>query len=133
MTPIAYKDDSMHPNLLRASARIAVFGGIVTLGLGSTQMALARPTSTFVPCSTSLSTAISDADTGAVLTLAPGCTYWLTAGLPTIRKTLTIVGHHSSITRSYADDTPSFSIFSVRPGGNLTLDHVNIRNGDGND
>jgi predicted outer membrane repeat protein len=126
----------MHLNLPRASARIAVFGGIVALGLGSTQAALASPPPpTFVPCNASLSTAITDADTGAVLTLAPGCTYWLTAAneLPTISKVLTIDGRNSSITRSYADDTPSFSIFSVRSGGNLTLDNVNVRNGDGDD
>ncbi|HTX26900.1 MAG TPA: hypothetical protein VME19_07785 [Streptosporangiaceae bacterium] len=124
----------MYFNILRAAARIAVFGGIVTLGLGTTQAALATPPpSTFVPCNTSLGTAITDADTGAVLTLAPGCTYWLTAGLPLISKTLTIVGHDSSVTRSYADDTPSFSIFSVRSGGDLTLTNLNVRNGDGDD
>jgi predicted outer membrane repeat protein len=125
----------MHRKLLRAAATVAVLGGTVTLGLGSTQTALASPTPpTFVPCDASLSAAISDADSGAVLALAPGCTYWLTeAGLPMINKTLTIVGHDSSITRSYADDTPSFTIFSVCSGGDLTLDNVNVRNGDSND
>jgi predicted outer membrane repeat protein len=121
----------MHVNLPRAVTRIAVFSGIAALGLGSTQTALASPPpSTFVPCNASLSTAITDADTGAVLTLAPNCTYWLTeTGLPAIDETLTIVGHNSSITRSYAEDTPRFGIFSVSPGGNLTLDDVNVRNG----
>jgi len=125
----------MHHKFLRGAATVAIIGGTVTFGLGSTQTAVASPTPpTFVPCGTSLSTAISDADTGAVLVLAPGCTYWLTeTGLPMINKTLTIVGHDSSITRSYADDTPSFTIFSVCYGGNLTLDNVNVRNGDGND
>jgi predicted outer membrane repeat protein len=125
----------MHVNLPRAAARIAIFGGITALGLGSTQAALAIPAPpTFVPCNTPLSTAISDASSGAVLDLAPGCTYWLTeTGLPTIDETLTIVGHNSSITRSYAEGTPKFGIFSVYPGGNLTLDDVNVRNGDDDD
>jgi predicted outer membrane repeat protein len=125
----------MHRKLLRTAAGVAVCGGIVTLGLGSTQAALASPPApTFVPCPASLSTAINNASTGAVLALAPGCTYWLTeTGLPVISKELTIVGHHSTIARSYANDTPSFSIFSVESGGNLTLDHVNVRNGDGDD
>jgi predicted outer membrane repeat protein len=122
----------MHVNLPRAAARIAIFGGITALGLGSTQAALAIPAPpTFVPCNTPLSTAISDASSGAVLDLAPGCTYWLTeTGLPTISETLTIVGHNSSIARSYAEGTPRFGIFSVSSGGNLTLDDVNVRNGD---
>ena len=112
--------------------RAAILGGIVTLGFGSAQTALASPTPTFVPCGASLGTAISDAGSGAVLALAPGCTYWLTeTGLPMINKTLTIVGHDSSITRSYAESTPSFTIFSVHNLGDLTLDNVNVRNGDG--
>ncbi len=124
----------MHHKFLRAAATVAVLGGTATLGLGSTQAALASPAPTFVPCDTSLSTAISDADSGAVLALAPGCTYWLTeTGLPMINKTLTIVGHDSTIARSFADDTPSFTIFSVSYDGDLTLDNVNVRNGDGND
>ena len=124
----------MHRKFLRAAATAAVLGGSVTLAFGSTQAALANPTlPTFVPCGTSLSTAISDADSGAVLALAPGCTYWLTeTGLPMINKTLTIVGYDSTIARSYADDTPSFTIFSVCHDGDLTLDNVNVRNGDGN-
>ncbi len=125
----------MHLKLLRAAATAAVFGGIVTLGLGSTQAALASPTPpTFVPCDASLSTAISGASAGAVLVLAPGCTYWLDEnGLPAISQTLTIEGHNSSITRSYANDTPGFSIFSVESGGDLTLDNVNVSNGGGDD
>ena len=123
----------MHRKLLQAAATAAVLGGAVTLGLGSTQTALANPTPpTFVPCDASLSTAISDADSGAVLALAPGCTYWLTDGLPMINKNLTIVGHDSTIARSYSDATPSFTIFSVCTSGDLTLDNVNVRNGDGN-
>lgn len=123
----------MHRKLLQAAATAAVLGGAVTLGLGSTQTALANPTPpTFVPCDASLSTAISDADSGAVLALAPGCTYWLTGGLPMINKNLTIVGHDSTIARSYSDATPSFTIFSVCTSGDLTLDNVNVRNGDGN-
>ena len=131
---ITHRDDQMHHKFLRAAATMAVIGGTVTLGFGSAQAALANPAPpTFVPCGTSLGTAISDADSGAVLALAPGCTYWLEAGLPVINKTLTIVGHDSSVTRSYADDTPSFTIFTVHYDGDLTLDNVNVRNGDGND
>ena len=124
----------MHRKLLRTAAGVTVLGGIVTLGLGSTQAALASPAPTFVPCPTSLSTAISSASSGAVLILAPGCTYWLTeSGLAVDGKELTIVGHHATIARSYAEDTPPFSIFSVTSGGNLTLNDVNVRNGDGDD
>jgi predicted outer membrane repeat protein len=125
----------MHRKLLRTAAGVTVLGGIVTLGLGSIQAALASPPApTFVPCPASLSSAISAADSGAVLALAPNCTYWLTeTGLPVISKDLTIVGHHSTVARSYANETPSFSIFSVESGGNLTLDDVNVRNGDGDD
>lgn len=122
----------MHLKFLRAAATVAVLAGTVTLGLGSTQAALA--TTTDVACGASLSTAITDANTGDVLVLAPDCTYWLTSALPMINIDLTIVGHHSTwIKRSYADDTPSFSIFSVCSAGDLTLRGVNVANGGGSD
>jgi predicted outer membrane repeat protein len=126
----------MHLKLLRAAAAVAVLGGTATLGLGSTQAALAGPTTTvLVPCSTSsLVTDMTSPANDTVLILAPGCTYWLTATLPRVMHTLTIVGHQSSIVRSYADDTASFSIFSVGSAdGNLTLINVNVRNGGGDE
>jgi hypothetical protein len=123
----------MHRKLLRTAAAVAVFGGIGTLGFGSIQTALASPpTYTFVPCPASLSSAISAADSGAVLILAPGCTYWLTSALPTVMNELTVVGYDSSLVRSYARDTDQFSILTVgSTNGDLTLIDVNIRNGGG--
>jgi predicted outer membrane repeat protein len=124
----------MHLKLRRAAARVAVLGGIVTLGLGSTQAALASPTPTPVPCgnTSDLITDMTGADSGTVLILAPHCTYWLTEGLPEVMKELTIVGNGASVVRSH-DAEDSFSIFKVGEEGDLTLDDVNVANGGGSD
>lgn len=132
----------MHLKLLRTAARLAVFGGIVTLGLGSAQAALAvSQTYVFVPCSTSaLITDMTSPVNDTTLMLAPNCTYTLTAaydatslGLPAVMKAVTIVGTASTwIKRSTAMETPDFGIFGVGcTNGDLTLDSVNVSNGGG--
>ena len=120
-----------------AAARVAALGGVVTLGIGSAQAAQARPelNTVHVGCSVSaLSSAISGATDGETIELWPGCVYTLSAALPDITNTLTIVGNNDTIARSSAPDTPSFSILTVDGGegeGNLTLDRVNFSNGGG--
>jgi predicted outer membrane repeat protein len=105
---------------------IAAFGGIVTLGLGSSQAVLAQSASStqYVPCSAfALARAISAARSGDTLLLAFGCTYELHAALPDITTELTLMGEGSTLERSYAPDTPSFPILTVegRPAVDLTL------------
>jgi len=123
----------MHLKLLRAAATVALLGGTMTLGLGSTQAALASTTP--VDCVTAdLISAMTSYTSGDTLILAPHCTYWLTGdtGLPTIMHTLTIVGHDSTFIKRSYDNANSFSIFTVGcVGGDLTLDNVNVSNGGG--
>lgn len=59
-------------------AKTVAFGGIMALGLGSAQAALAEPAQgTTVPCFTpALYYALGNATDGEVITLAPGCTYY---------------------------------------------------------
>lgn len=95
-----------------------------------------------VPCDTgALIKAINDANAagGAVLDLAPGCTYTLTAprpntetGLPPITAPVTIHGNAATITRSTAAGTPDFRIFEVLAApAKLTLTRLTISNGFG--
>ena len=72
------------------------------------------------------------------VTLAASATYTLTAvdnstaganGLPVITSTVTISGQGSTIARSTAESTPSFRILFVGSNGDLTLDHLTVRNG----
>ncbi|MFD7200448.1 hypothetical protein [Streptomyces sp. NPDC059893] len=99
----------------------------------ATVVATATPASaqTVVPCSASaLSTAITNANTagGGTLVLARGCTYSLvTAPLPSIQATITIVGRNTTIARD-AGAAP-FSVLSVALGGNLTLTNTTITGG----
>ena len=123
----------MHIRLRGAAAKVAVFGGILALGLGSTQAAVAQPGPiVYVPCSTTaLVNDMTSPANGTVLILAPDCTYKLTASLPTVTTTLTIVGHFNTwITRS--GEASAFTIFVVSGStGNLTLINVNVSNGGG--
>jgi predicted outer membrane repeat protein len=129
----------MHLKILRAAATVALLGGTATLGLGSTQAALAdpTPTTTLVDCSTTdLIYAMNNYTSGDTLVLTPDCTYWVTnttGPLPTVMHTLTIVGHDSTfIERSHTEGTDPFSIFTVGcTNGNLTLVDVNVSNGGG--
>lgn len=119
----------MHLKLLRAAAVVAVLGGTATFGLGSTQMAMAATTN--VDCNTAdLITAMTSYTSGDTLVLAPHCTYWVTASLPTVMHTLTIQGNNANIVRTNSSDP--FSIFIVGcTNGHLTLENVNVRNGGG--
>jgi predicted outer membrane repeat protein len=116
----------MHLKLLRAAAAVAVLGGTATLGLG-VQAAMAATTS--VDCNTTdLITAMTDHVSGDTLVLAPHCTYWVTAQLPSVMDTLTIEGNGATIDAT----TGPFSIFVVGcTTGDLTLENVNVKNGGG--
>lgn len=118
----------MHLKLLRAAATVALIGGTATFGLG-VQAAMATPTS--VPCNTGvLITDMTSYTTGATLDLTPHCTYWVTAALPTVMKTLTIVGNNANVERGNTET--AFSIFVVGcTDGDLTLDNVNVSGGGG--
>jgi predicted outer membrane repeat protein len=86
-----------------------------------------------VPCSpAALSVAISGAASGATVSLTSGCSYVLTAALPTVTQDLTIIGNGATLTRSTAPGTPAFTILPVT-GGNLTVGDLNFRNGGGSD
>jgi predicted outer membrane repeat protein len=119
----------MHLRLLRAAAAVALLGGTATVGLGFTQAAMAT-TPTPVGCTTDdLTSAITDASSGAILDLTPHCTYVLTEQLPAIMKTLTIVGPATLVRNT---ESGSFSVLVVGcANGHLTLENVNIRNGGG--
>ncbi|MCN0180160.1 right-handed parallel beta-helix repeat-containing protein [Salinispora arenicola] len=76
---------------------------------------------------------LANARGGAVLDLAKGCTYLLTAnidgnGLPIITAPITLNGgKHTTITRAAAAD--QFRIATVGTGGDLTLNHLTIAGG----
>ena len=96
---------------------------------GATPAAAAAATQ--VPCSTpALISAISGAASGATLSLASGCTYVLTAGLPTVSKDLTINGHGDTLERSTAAGTPLFTILIIADG-TVTLNRLSFTNGSG--
>jgi predicted outer membrane repeat protein len=119
----------MHLKLLRAAAVVAVLGGTATFGLGSIQPALAATTN--VGCNTpALITAMTDYTSGDTLNLAPHCTYWLTAQLPSVMHTLTINGNGASLVRTHSAAPFSVLVVGCTTGG-LTLENVNITNGGG--
>jgi predicted outer membrane repeat protein len=107
-----------------------VLAGAAVLWLGWVPAALAAPAAKagHVPCRASaLSSAIGNARPGATLNLAPGCRYELPGALPAVATALTIVGHHSTLTR--ARKAGSFSLLTVN--GNLTVINVNFTGGGG--
>jgi predicted outer membrane repeat protein len=111
-------------------AKTVAMGGIVALGLGSAQAAMARPAPDRVGCSASdLSSALADVSSGGTIYLAAGCTYWLTSGLTDDKADLTIVGFQSTLRR--APDASHFTILTVNCMKSLTLDDVNFTNGGG--
>jgi predicted outer membrane repeat protein len=106
----------MYFKMTRAAVTIA--GGAAALCLGSVPAALAAPASStyFVPCNAgALYAAIYNAHHGETLDLAPGCTYYVPGPLREIKTELTIVGYHSTLTRTW--DAGSFSLLKV--GGDL--------------
>jgi predicted outer membrane repeat protein len=124
----------MHLKLLRTAATVAVLGGTVTLGLGSTQAALAQ-TTVHVGCgvdaTANLVTAMDTAQThnDTVLILQQNCTYEPAAGLPPVKNELTIVGQHDSSIAPTSYE--NLSIFTVTATGDLTLNNVNVAKGGG--
>ena len=84
-----------------------------------------------VPCGVAaLASAMTSASSSATLSLASGCVYVLTAGLPEVSQDLTIMGHGATLERSYAPATEAFTILSV-DAGSLTVNRLNFRNGRG--
>lgn len=89
-----------------------------------------------VPCDTDrliAEIALANAGGGAVLDLAEGCTYLLTAdlggaGLPAITVPITLNGgQNTAIERAAAVD--QFRILTVGAGGDLTLNHLTVTGG----
>ncbi|MEV7727577.1 hypothetical protein AB0P15_22920 [Streptomyces sp. NPDC087917] len=121
-------------NARRPSARARLLTRALLPALGAAALvgsavvpASAAPTP--VACGeAALSTAITAANvSGGTLALAPGCTYTLTAPLPTITSTVVVQGRVATITRSNA--APEFGILRVAPGGSLDLRDAIITNG----
>ena len=123
----------MHLKFAKTAARaMAVSALTVASGLGFAQAALADPASNGinVPCSAAaLYNYINDNTGGETLSLAQFCTYKLPGALPDITEDVTINGNQSTIERSYAPDTPDFSILTVSADVDLVLNRVNFRNG----
>ncbi len=81
---------------------------------------------------------LANAGSGATLSLAPNCTYTLTAfstaptgaagdGLPVIVQPITIIGNGATIVR--AASASAFRIFDVANGGSLTAQNLTIAGG----
>jgi hypothetical protein len=96
-----------------------------------TGMSAAAATVTQVSCSTpALVSAVSGAASGATLSLAKGCTYVLTAALPTVAQDLTINGNGATLHRSTATGTAAFTILTIT-AGTVTLNQLSFTNGNG--
>jgi predicted outer membrane repeat protein len=121
------------------SARWAslVFVGVLALALvpRSAQAATINVACGDIP---GLKAAITSASPGDTVSLAPACTYTLTAvdnsdgsfgpnGLPLINKLLTIEGNGSIITNS---GVLQFRFFDLGAAGNLTLNQLTLTSGD---
>jgi predicted outer membrane repeat protein len=117
----------MHLKSVRVAARTAAFGGVLVLGLGCAQAAMAQPVYRVSCNADALNDAINDASSGATLLLAPGCTYYLPAGLTDDIDTLTIIGDGATLEGggSHSD----FTILTVDCMDTLTLDGVNFTEG----
>jgi predicted outer membrane repeat protein len=126
----------MNGRFIRAAAG-AVTAGLLATAAGGAQSALAAPRGAVdVPCSApALTAAIKGASGGETLSLAPLCSYGLTAALPPIVENLTINGNHATIERAAAAGTPEFAPLTVGLNhgsaiGTLATSNLNIRNGD---
>jgi predicted outer membrane repeat protein len=119
----------MHLRPAGTAARAAALGGILVLGLGSAQAAMAQPEN-YVTCSANaLGSALSGASSGDTLYLTPGCTYWLSGGLTDSLSSLTIEGNGATI--EGGSTHAQFSILTVNRNDSITLDDVNFSNGSG--
>lgn len=131
MRPDLLGGQTMHRKPLRAAARTVAAGGTMVLGLGCTQAAMAGPVRTVVvPCyAGALSSAISDASSGEIVMLTPGCVYHLNAALPNVGVSMTIDGYGAELLRD--NSAPSFPILKVGASIDLTVVDVNFKNGGG--
>jgi predicted outer membrane repeat protein len=119
----------MHLKPARTAASAAAIGGVLVLGLGSAQAAMAKPDSIYhVPCSMeALKYDLAHVSTDGTLFLASGCTYYLNGGMADNVDTLTIVGDDTTIRGGGPDS--DFIILVVPAGKTLTLDGVNFTEG----
>ena len=120
----------MHSKVTKGVVLVIAAGMPLALGAGPAQAALALADAVTVPCGEgALGAAITAAGNGAILSLAPRCTYELTAALPAISQDLTIAGNDATVERSLAPGTPAFSILTVNPDVDLSVSNLNFRNG----
>jgi predicted outer membrane repeat protein len=115
----------------RKMAVVAAAGVTAVLAGRMMQPAAGATTVTSVRCKTSaLVHALSGAASGATLNLAKGCTYVLTAALPTVAENLTINGNGATLLRSSAAGTADFTILGIT-AGTVTLNGLSFTNGSG--
>jgi len=114
----------------RWAAAAAALATTVGTGAAFATPALAAPVVPIaVPCSvTALATAIVLAPSDAILSLKTGCTYRLTAALPSISKNVTIQGNNDLITRS---NNALFTALTVN-GAQLNINQLRMSDFDGN-
>src|ERR1700733_9642875 len=113
----------------RKMAVMATAGAAAVLAGVMMPAAAGAATVTPVSCSTpALVSAVSGAASGATLSLAKGCTYVLTAALPTVAQDLTINGNGATLRRSTAVGTAAFTILAI-PAGTVTLNQLSFTNG----
>jgi hypothetical protein len=119
----------------RTAARAVAVGGSLVLGLGSAQAAMAGgPTTVHVPCFTgALASAISGADSGETIVLAPGCVYRLYAALPTVAVDMKIIGYDTELLGLGYRADPGFPLLSVGAEVDLTIVNVDFKDGGGSD
>jgi predicted outer membrane repeat protein len=124
----------MNGRFIRAAAG-AVTAGLLASAAVGTQSALATTRAVVnVPCSAAaLTAAIKGSSSGETLSLAPLCSYGLSAALPPIVEKLTIEGNHSTLEGQNAS-APDFAILTVGSlsgshAGTLTVCNLNISGG----
>jgi len=123
----------MQGTLARAAAGTVAVAAVATVGPYSAQaaQAAAAPVTVDVPCSAAaLASDVGSASSGETLSLAPGCVYLMTAGLPVVSQDLAIAGNGATLERSSAPGTPAFTILQV-DSGTVAVSRLNFRNGRG--
>jgi predicted outer membrane repeat protein len=119
----------MHAKPLTIVLSVVTAWATVALGAGFGQEARAATDAAYLPCGpAALVAGIAGAGSGATLSLAPHCTYELTAALPAVNQDLTIRGNGATIERSFSPGVPDFSILTVNQG-NLVISDLSFRNG----
>ncbi len=119
----------MRAPLIRAASACAAAGALLAAGPPTALAASGAPVAAEVPCNVpALVMAMTTANRGAMLSLAPGCVYSLTQSLPPVRRDLIITGNRATLERSSAPATPEFTILRADAGA-LTVSALNFRNG----